>query len=350
MSNGYNVLSHNADNGGCGHYRMKFQNLAVQTLRKDIRVIESTKFIPAPQFYNDIRLVRIQRQVSNEQTGYILNFLKPLSQKVGFYLVYEIDDVIGMHDIPKYNTGWNAYQNLEFMENVRKILSVCDYITVTTKELGDYYVKKFGANKDNILVIPNYIPRWWMDGIYDLDKISRRFDTNANKRRICFASSTTHFDINNTNGGVDDFTHILPFIEKNVDNYKFVFIGGVPNQLMHLMKDNKVEYYRGFDILNYPKELNKLNIDLIIAPLQDNIFNRCKSQIKAVETFAMGIPCICQNLPLYKNVTDLLFDNSEDLGEKVEQFCNDKNLYMNFVQRGRNIVDNGDDFSPHGWW
>ena len=54
-----------------------------------------------------------------------------------------------------------------------------------------------------------------------------------------FVSSTTHYDIFNRNGGVDDFTHVVSYVRENIDKYDFVFIGGVPQQLEDLHKDKK---------------------------------------------------------------------------------------------------------------
>jgi hypothetical protein len=322
-----------------------------RTIRKDIRTIESTKLIPIPNFYKDLRLVKVQRQISDEQCSYILNFLKPLSDRIGFWLSYEIDDVIGMDDIPKYNSGWEAYQNPQLMKNVNQILSVCDFVTVTTKYLGNYYVKKFNVPKENIVVVPNYIPKWWMDGIYDAEKISKRFDEmSTRKPRIAFASSTTHFDIFNRTGGDDDFAHINDFVRATADKYTWIFIGGVPGKLQDLLQDRKIEYYPGFDILNYPREMNKLNFDLIVAPLKDNIFNKCKSNIKFIEMAAMGIPCICQDLEPYQGYTEAIFRNANDLQNQIDKYLGNKMAYMDKVVNDRNIVDNGDRLAPNGWW
>ena len=349
-TNFHTNLLHPADRGGCCHYRCTFPSWYVQTIRRDIRIIESTKFIPIPDFYRDIRSVRIQRQISDDQCSYILNFLKPVSNRFGFWLIYEIDDVIGMDDIPKYNSGWEAYQNIKLMQNVCQILSVCDFITVTTRTLGNYFVKKFGVDKEKIVIVPNYVPRWWMDGYYNEDKISKRFDDNKAKPTLVFASSTTHFDIFNRTNGVDDFTHVNDFVRSTADKYNWFFLGGVSRQLFDLANDKKIKYIPGYDILNYPRLLNDINPDLIIAPLQDNIFNNSKSNIKFIETAALGIPCICQNLIPYRDYTNLLFNNANDLQNQIDNLLGNKENYMDVVKNHRNIVDNGDKNSPKGWW
>lgn len=346
----HTIISHHADNGGCGHYRMKFPYWALQSMSKQINVIETMKYIAIPQFYRDIRLVRIQRQVSDQQAEFIIKFLSPLSKKFGFWLAYEIDDVFGDEDIPIYNSGWEVFQNKKFMENAKQIFNVCDIVTVTTDALADYYVKKFGVAKDKIYKVPNYLPKWWIADKYNEEYISKRYDSlKERKPRIGFVSSTTHFDIFDRNGGVDDFTHIIPFIKDNIDKIEFTFIGGVPKQLAEEFKQNKITYIKGYDILNYPSEICKLNFDLVIAPLQDNIFNRCKSNIKVLEMGALGIPCLCQDLTPYKGYTETLFNDSDDLGTLVDSLLGSKDKYMENVKCNYNMVFNGNSTQPKGW-
>ncbi len=261
--------------------------------------------------------------------------------------MYEVDDVIGMHDFPRYNGSWDAYQNERFMDNVKKVFEVIDFLTVTCPALGDYYVKNFEIDKRKVIVIPNYLPRWWIDNIYEVGKISKRFDVNkANRQKICFLSSSSHFDHKNVNGGVDDFTHILPFITKNLNKYGFVFVGGVPRQLRYPEFNGKFTIIPWFDILNYPSLVNKIGADIVIAPLLDNVFNRCKSNIKFLEMASMGILPICQNLTPYQGYATDLFDNSDDLEQIVDRYLSDKDLYMNRIIHNRQYIDN----PQKPWW
>ena len=346
----YNTIIHPADMGGCGHYRMKFPAMAAQTMRKDIRIVESTKMIPLPEFYRDIRMVRVQRQVSSMQCKFLMEFLKPLSIQYGFWLVYEIDDVIGPDDIPMYNMGRTAYQIPDVDKNIRMMLNGVDFVTVTTERLKQYYHEKYDVPNENIIVIHNYLPRWWIGEAFHKDSIALRYDENKKKPRIAIASSTTHFDVNNQNGGVDDFTHVVDFIRDTVDKYQWIFIGGCPKQLEELVATKKIELHRGSDLLNYPRELVGKNIDIIIAPLLDNIFNRAKSNIKFLEMSALGIPCICQDLTPYQKYTDLLFTDANDLQNQIDRVLRTKKQYLKIVNNNRNIIDYGNSESPNGWW
>lgn len=349
----YNIVQHPADSSGCGTWRMKWPAWTAQSHRRDIRIIESAKLIPVQGFYQDVRMVRIQRQIANEQCEYVLKFLKPLAQRYGFWLTYEIDDVIHMDDIPKYNSGWKAYQNPQFMENIKKIVNVCDILTVTTEELGNYFVRKFGVEKENVFEVPNYLPRWWIGDSYNLDRISNRFSENqskGNKPRIAIISSVTHYDVNNVVNGQDDLYHYNEFVKSTVDKYQWVFVGGISNALKPLAKDGKIEFYPGFDLLNYPRLINNLNIDVVVAPLLDNIFNRCKSNIKFTEMAALGIVPLCQDLHPYRKYTDMRFKDANELQNLLDNVLQDKDKYLNIIKHNREIIEVGDSNSPKGWW
>jgi hypothetical protein len=349
----FNVMLHPADVGGCAHYRLNFPSWAMRTIFRDVRVIDSLKMFPIPQFYQDIRLLRIQRQVSAEQCKFFLDFLKPVSEKTGTWLNYEIDDCIHKDDIPPYNIGREAYLAPGLMDNIEKMLNASDFVTVTCQNLSNYYRDKFNVPEENIVVLPNYLPRWWIGEVYDERRIINRYQEQVvknKKPRIGFVSSSTHFDIKNLNGGFDDFTHINDFIRNTKDKYQWVFVGGHPQQLMDLIQDGSVEFHQGSDILNYPREMDMKKLDLVVAPLVDNTFNKCKSNIKFLEMSALGIPVICQDLDPYHGYTDLLFNDTNDLQNKIDQVLKSEDDYMNIVKNYRNIIDFGDSKSKNGWW
>ena len=257
-------------------YRMRFPYMALQTITRNVLVVDSMKLIGDPYFFRDIRMVRLQRQVNDIQCKYILEFLKPLSQQLGFWLVYEVDDVIKYEDIPPYNHGRAAYENQVFFQNVKNILEACDFLTVTTENLRLYYIANYGIDPDKVLVLPNYLPRWWIGEAYDDGRIEREFLKNSSKPRVAFPMSSSHFDIGGKNGFVDDFTEMCAFIRETHRKYHYMLIGHCPKALEDLARDRKIEILPGSDLLNYPRELSQKNIQAIVAPLLDNTFNKCK--------------------------------------------------------------------------
>lgn len=79
------------------------------------------------------------------------------------------------------------------------------------------------------------------------------------------------------------------------------------------------------DINSYPTVFAKyaLKSKFIIAPLQDNIFNRCKSDLKYLESAAIGRVCLCSDVGEYKKVAHpmQIIPNDADFN-KIEYIVN----------------------------
>jgi hypothetical protein len=350
LKNTYNTILFPADVGGCGWYRMKFNAMTLQTLSKEIRVIDSMKLMLDPNFYKNIRMVRLQRQVSDAQAKFFLDFLKPLSKIYGFWTIYEIDDVIDYRDIPIYNIARTSFTGKNFNDNIKNMLLAADFVTVTTEALKEYYSNKFNVNPEKFIVIPNYLPRWWAGESYNIQQIQRNFVKHRKRPRIGFTASSSHFDIEGKNNYVDDFTHIVDMIKRTYKKYKYVFIGGFPFQLKELVKSGEIEFHKGSDLLNYPRELYAKELQAIIAPLRKNVFNECKSNIKLIEGWALGIPVFAQNIKTYNQYTDLTFENGDDLEKKLNNLLTNQEKFMKTVKKYRNIIDYGDKNEKNGWW
>lgn len=70
------------------------------------RITSTLSVFQDPRVYmadGGVRMVRLQRWYGADKAKFMREFLKPLSKKLGFWLVYEIDDVLVYDEIPKYN-------------------------------------------------------------------------------------------------------------------------------------------------------------------------------------------------------------------------------------------------------
>lgn len=337
-----------ADNSGCYFYRMLAPKLMVQSVINNVTFTETSRFIADPEWFQDVNLCHMQRQVNDPQCDYYTRFIVPLGQRNGMWIVYNVDDAVGMDDIPKYNSAWEAYQNPKLMQNISTMMQQSDFVLVTTEYLKDYYVRKFGVQKENVLVIPNYLPKWWMGQYYDLGKILVNYDKNKKKPRLGIIASSTHYDLHGKNDYVDDFTEMIPFIKKTVNKYQWVFVGCVPNGLQEELKAGKIELVGGSNIMNYPDVIGNINCQAIIQPLLNNEFNRCKSNIKFLEACAIGTPLIAQRINIYEPYTDLLFDDMNELQQKLNMVLGSKDKFKSIVKKQKKELDSGR--GGRGWW
>jgi len=307
-----------ADTSGCNAWRNYFPMLTIEAVNKDIIFNVNRRFIIDQSFFNGVNLNICQRQVSTPQAHYFNNFIIPVSKAKGGWVVYNIDDCIHKEDIPSYNAAWETYQSDELMANVKSMLDNSDFILVTTPELKSYYNTKFTIPNNKIIVIPNYIPKWWMGGMYDQQASLKAFRKNRSRPRVGVISSSSHYDLSNKQIK-DDSTDLVEFIRATHTKYQWVIFGSPIPAIIDLLKDGSIEFHEPTDILHYPQTLKSLNLQAIVAPLIDNVFNRCKSNIKLLEGWALGVPVIAQNLPTYSKYTDAVFSNNMELAAQLEK-------------------------------
>ena len=337
-----------ADVGGCGFYRVLSPYWTVRNLLKDSMFSESIKPIVDANYFRGVSHVMVQRPVMELQHKYFTKFLQPLSEKYGFWLTLNIDDITSC--IPSYNSASLLYDKKETQDKIRDMCNVTDFLIVTTEYLKQCYHEDYGIPLENIIVIKNYIARWWLGEAYRLEEKVQQYNEFKKRPRIGIISSASHFDHKNKNDGVDDFTHINDFIRSTCGKYEWCFYLRVPKQLEDLARDRKITVYPGSDILNYLRELNDKKFQMIVAPLMDNRFNRCKSNIKQIESWGLGIPAICQNLPMYADHSDLVFNDANDLQNQIDRVLQSENKYRKIVRDNRHIVDYGDSKAPTGYW
>ena len=327
-----------ADLSGCGHWRILWPEQVINATGKGVSH-SITSMVTDPRFYKNVKAVKIQRQASSSQRKFV-EFLKQVQQEHGFKLIYEVDDVVFREDIPDYNKFKYAFDNSEIRDNCSAIINMCDEVTVTCPFIKQLYTERTG--QQNITVIPNFVPDFWMGHLFNGKEVSKQFDLNKKKPRILYTGSGAHYDVENKAGGNDDFTHVRDFIRDTVDKYQWIFVGAFPPQLRDLVSQRKIEFHPWKNLLEYPRFISSLNAQLMVAPLQDNNFNRSKSDIKFIEACTLGIPCLCQDMVTYSTAPDALrFKTVEEFTDKINTILDWKNrsTYYKNIYKLRGIAN-----------
>jgi len=247
-------------------------------------------------------------QKFNSQGGMaVMDMCQDLFPKKNFYM--EIDD-----HIFAVNPSAPAYQTYhpgsEQEEIAKEQLSRSTGLIVSTEYLKKVY-SQFNAN---IFVVPNAIDF----AVWDKLKAPKPHK----KVRIGWAGGGTH---------VDDLEFIIPAIKKVLEknkNLEFVFLGGVPDSLQGQPGINAIAKWYAID--KYPQELANLGIDIAIAPLRDNHFNRGKSNLRWLEYSALKIPTVASNVEPYKCIengnTGKLVTEVDEWVEALLELASNKEL------------------------
>lgn len=328
------ALNYYADYSGCGFWRMIWPEHLLNAHSKMV-VHGSTVMIFDQNFYRNLKAVRIQRQATDSQLQFVKH-LKNLSKQFGFRLIYEIDDLVFHEDIPEYNKFKPAFTDPKIRQNCHEIMNICDEVSVTCNFMRDYYKEKTGHS--NITVIPNYPPKWWMGHFYNEKRISENYDANIKKPRILYSGSGAHFDVDNRVGQNDDFAHVNRVIAATVDKYQWIFLGAFPLPLGNLLRAGKIEFHPWNSLYHYPEKIYNLKPNMLVAPLQDNTFNKSKSDLKYIEACCYGLPIACQDIVTYENAP-IKFKTADEMIDRIDETLSKKGKYMNMCSKNRKYAE-----------
>ena len=332
------AVNYYADYGGCGHWRMIWPEYCLNIAQKAV-VSGSSMMITDPRFYEQVKCVKMQRQATEAQLTFVKHLKQNVSARTGMRLVYEIDDVVFKDDIPIFNRCRDAFNDEKIVQYILEIMNQVDEITVTCEYMRQYYMSKTGH--ENVTVIPNYAPKFWMDRFYSQDKLMTNFDKFKKKPRIGYTGSGTHFDVMNRNNQVDDFSHVVDTIIKTRHKYEWVFMGGMPLRLKPFVDSGEITFVPWSPLPDYPKAISDLNVNCLVAPLQDNEFNRCKSNIKFLEGATQGIPTICQDMVTYESCPNR-FKTGAEMIDQIDSIVASEQSYEAVSRVGR-------DYASQNW-
>lgn len=310
----------------CGYWRSRFISLALEAkYTHKCSFADGKLLISDPNLLLQADSYRIGRFCQEPECRWIKYFKQTTRGNVK--LLYDIDDILIADDIPEYNLFKECFRNTE--KYLHFAMSESNIITTTSTYLRDYYVGKLQLAPEKFAVIPNYPPRWLFDN-YHPELIAARCERRKKRQiRIGIAASGTHFTPDKR--VADDCSVIADWIIRNRKKYKFVFKGGISSYFEPYAGD--FEIHEGDHLLFYPKAKMAMDVDIMVQPLQDNLFNRCKSLIKFYESWGDGTPCFVSNVANYfEAAPECCFHDVADLESRIETLCNSDPEYMKVAE------------------
>lgn len=291
------AITYLADYGGCGYYRCMAPDFLLNLYQKAV-IVESTAMILDPRFYQTVETIKFQRQATPPQRDFIKG-LRALANEAKKKLIYEIDDVVFAEDIPLYNRNRVAFTSKEIQDSIKEILSMMDEILVTCEYFKNYMIEKSGNKK--VTVLPNYLAKGWFDRYYNLWNLQKQFDKNKKRPIVAIFASGTHVDVMNRVNQQDDFASVVQHIAKTRADFDWRFYGSYPLPLKPLVDNGQVKFFPWVQLPDFAETMANSGAQITFASLQDNHFNRCKSNIKLIEAGALGLPCVCPDMVTYKD-------------------------------------------------
>ena len=171
--------------------------------------------------------------------------------------------------LPKYNPAYWAYRK-GIKNSIKDAINYADAVFCTTQKLAN----EVRTINENVYIVPNCL---------DTSHNQWKQPKEKNERvKIGWVGGITH---------EEDLKLIADDI--NSMDVDFYICGYTPsdhwNNIVKLIP--KANIVQGTSVFEYG-EVYK-HFDFVLAPLQDNHFNNCKSELKIVEAAAYSIPIIC---------------------------------------------------------
>jgi glycosyltransferase involved in cell wall biosynthesis len=276
--------------------------------------------------------------------------LKTLGKKI----VFDNDDTYkddGSVKLNAYMTEERVKLGLNKLnEVVDTFIKEADLVTASTEFLANEYRKL----NPNVVVLPNMIDPFYFD---------EPLRNEGDKVRIGITGSV---------GLSSDLDILFPIFKKyqNDPRIQLVFFSltDKPSKLMReiyhdeykILESLNVEWHPLVEIDKYYDALNNMRLDIQIIPRQDNYFNRCKSNIKFLESSMLEIPCIAQGFadglsPYQANPEDakhmLIAQTSEDWEKHIEDLISNKEKRREMGRKAREYVEENYDINKkaHLW-
>ena len=90
---------------------------------------------------------------------------------------------------------------------------------------------------------------------------------------------------------------LIEILERFKGKVEVVLFGCATSRLMSCSSVKFIPFEQAY--VRFVKRMFSLNLDIALAPLEDNEFNRCKSNIKWLEYSSCAVPGIYSDLPPY---------------------------------------------------
>jgi len=262
----------------------------------------------------------------------ILPFLDILLNKSagrGIKFVYETDD-----DLLAIEGSNSSFEYINRCRNeITQYINQSDNIVVTTPTLA----KKFDENK--VEIIRNY----YVDTILPLKNFR---DNITNTIKIGYFGTLTHS--NDLNIIKKVIIRLKKELSENYNiNLEFFVVGGFADPNQNESWFSKIELpENSWDFEFFMKWVGDIaDWDIGIAPLENNDFNRGKSELKYIEYSALGIPTVCSRVEPYslvikEGVTGFLAESEEEWFEKLKNLILNNDLRKEIVKNSqKNILE-----------
>jgi glycosyltransferase involved in cell wall biosynthesis len=235
--------------------------------------------------------------------------------------VYETDDDY-FHIPPQLPEAYAKYSQPGVRAAVAANMRACDMVTVTTETLAEVIRRETGH--PDVVAVPNCVP----DGVLTMTPFRR-----PRRTVIGWAGSGNRDqDFAVARDAVRTVLENTPRAEMHFmgTDYRHLLPRGLPARHTHPVAVS----------LDWRAWFGGYDFDVALAPLADIPFNRSRSPVKAVESFALGIPVLATDLDPYRGVVidgvnGYLCRTRQDWARRLRELVHDREARQELGAKAR---------------
>ena len=229
-------------------------------------------------------IVIIQREIPVKFNDY--KKIMEIAHREGKPVVFDLDDLLFF--LPEDHPGRQTQYYATSLLPMYQAMTEADLVTVSTPKLGQV----LGGYHDNIAVLPNYFD----DTLWHLRPPVRKKLENG-LLTIGYMGGYSH---------KPDLEYLAPvfldLLERYPDRIRWQFWGiEAPEEIRSYSQVTSTLSY-SYSYREFATYFQTQSADIFLAPLVDNLFNRCKSPVKFFEYSALGVPGVYSRLETYEGV------------------------------------------------
>ena len=182
-----------------------------------------------------------------------------------------------LFDIPGWNPNAGYYNDMGVQNIMAHCIASADLVSCTTFELYN----KFKQVNPNTVIIPN---------AYRSDLFPYRAKTLEPRQPISYWRGTNTHDA--------DLLSVRDGFQQL--NGKTIFMGGSSWLLLSGMPKDSYHIMNSRDLFAFNRSIYDMRPKVMVFPLVDCFFNRCKSNIAYIEAMHAGALCVAPDMPEWK--------------------------------------------------
>jgi len=198
-----------------------------------------------------------------------------------------------------------------------KAMRFFNNFTVSTEPLKELLLSLNKKKTISVNVIHNGLSSSWIERVESKSSIIQ-----STVKRISYLSGTKSHD--------HDFEIVQSILASQLSekiNLEVMLVG--PLEYDKKLLTDKVRHLRYVEYEKLPEIIRKSWLN--IAPLENNIFNRCKSGLKFFESAIFGIPSIVSPIPDFTRFSDsdiIIANTEQEWIDAIEKLYSDREYYQ----------------------